>query len=39
MENYRGKVLKENTIIGISWSSEKLFMVQNCTENANGMCL
>ena len=32
----RGKVLKENSIISKSWSSAKLFIVQNCTENANG---
>ena len=36
LENYRGKVLKENSIIGRSWSSAKLFIVQNYTENANG---
>ena len=28
--------LKENPIIGSSWSSAKFFMVQNLTENANG---
>ena len=35
IENQRGKVLKENSIIGRSWSSAKLFLVQNYTENAN----
>ena len=32
-ENYCGKVLKENSIIGRSWSSAELFIVQNYTEN------
>ena len=36
IENQRDKVLKENSIIGRSWSSAKLFIVQNYTENANG---
>ena len=36
IENERGKVLKKNSIIGRSWSSAKLFIVQNYTENANG---
>ena len=36
IENKRSKVLKENSIIGRSWRSSKLFMVQNYTENANG---
>ena len=36
IEYYRGKVLKENPIISRSWSSAKLFIVQNYTENANG---
>ena len=31
-----GEVLKENSIIDRSWSSAKLFIVQNYTENANG---
>ena len=31
-----GKVLKETFIIGRSWSSAKLFMMENCTNNANG---
>ena len=35
IENYRGKVLKEDSVIGRSWSCAKLFIVQNCTENAN----
>ena len=35
-ENYRGKVLKENSIIGRSWSSAKFFIEQNYAENANG---
>ena len=35
IKNQRGKVLKENSIIGRSWSSAKLFLVQNYTENAN----
>ena len=30
------KVLKENSIIGRSWSSGKLFIMQNYTYNANG---
>ena len=34
--NYHGKVLKENSIIGRSCSSAKLFVMQNYTENANG---
>ena len=36
IENQHVKVLKENSIIGKSWSSAKLFIVQNYTENANG---
>ena len=36
IENYRGKVLKEQSITGRSWSPVKLFIVQNYTENANG---
>ena len=36
IKNYRGKVLKENSIIGKNWSSAKLFILQNYTENANG---
>ena len=36
IENQRGKVLKENSIIGRDWSSAKLFIVQKYTENANG---
>ena len=36
IENYRGKVYKENSITGRSWSSAKLFIVQNYTENVNG---
>ena len=36
IENYRGKVLKENSIIGRNWGSAKLFIVQNYTDNANG---
>ena len=35
IENYCGKVLKENSIIGRSWKLCKLFIVQNYTENAN----
>ena len=35
IENERGEVLKENSIIGRSWSSAKLFIVQNYTENAS----
>ena len=38
VENERGKVLKENSIIGRSWKSAKLFIVQY-TENANGYAL
>ena len=30
------KVLKENSSISRSWSSAKLFIVQNYIENANG---
>ena len=30
------KVLKENSIIDRSWSSAKLFIMQNYTDNANG---
>ena len=33
---HRGKLLKENSIIARSWSSAKLFIVQNFTDNANG---
>ena len=36
IENYYGKVLKENFIIGRTWSSAKLFILQHYTENANG---
>ena len=36
IKNQHVKVLKENSIIGKSWSSAKLFIVQNYTENANG---
>ena len=36
IENERGKILKENSITGRSWSSAKLFIVQDYTENANG---
>ena len=36
IENERGKVLKKNVIIDRSWSSAKLFIVQNYTENVNG---
>ena len=36
IENERGKVLKKNFIIDRSWSSAKLFIVQDYTENANG---
>ena len=32
----RDKVLKENSIIGRSWSSGKLYTVQNYIESANG---
>ena len=32
----RGKILNENSIIRRSWSSGKLFMIQNYTDNANG---
>ena len=31
-----GKVFKENSIIGRSWSSEKLFLMWNYTDNADG---
>ena len=36
MASLPDKGLKENSIIGRSWSSAKLFIVQNYTENANG---
>ena len=36
IENWSGKVLKENSIIGRTRSSAKLFLVQDYTENANG---
>ena len=36
IEDYRGKVLKQNLITGRSWSSVKLFIMQNYTDNANG---
>ena len=36
IENQRGKVFKKNSKIGRSWSSAKLFIVQNYTENVNG---
>ena len=29
-------MLKENSIIGRSWSSAKLYIMQNYTDNANG---
>ena len=32
----RVKVLKENFIIGRSWRTAKLFMMQNYTDNTNG---
>ena len=35
-DNYRGKALKENSITDKSWSSAKLFIMQNYTDNANG---
>ena len=34
-ENLRGKVLKVNSIIDRSWSSRKLFIVQDYTKNSN----
>ena len=34
--NLRGKVLKENSVSGRSWSSAKLFIMENYTGNANG---
>ena len=37
--NLHGKVLKENSIIRRGWSSAMLFIMQNYTFNANGMCL
>ena len=36
IEHQNGKVLKENSIIGRSWSSTKLFIMQNYNNNANG---
>ena len=38
IENWRDKVLKENSIIDRNWSSAKLFIVQGYSENANEMC-
>ena len=35
-QNLTRKVLKENSIIGRSWSSAKFFIMQNYTDNANG---
>ena len=35
IKNQLGKVLKEYSIIGRSWSSAKFLIVQNYTENAN----
>ena len=32
----RGKVLKENSITDRSWSSAKLFIMQNYTNNGDG---
>ena len=32
----RGKVVKENSIIARRWSSAKLLIMQNYTDNANG---
>ena len=32
----RSKILKENSITGRSWSSAKLFTMQNYTDNADG---
>ena len=34
--NSRGKVWKENSIIGRSWSSKKLLIMKNYTYNTNG---
>ena len=36
IENERGKVLKENSIIGRIWNSAKLFIVQNYIKNVDG---
>ena len=36
IKNWCGKELKENSVIGINWSSAKLFIMQNYTENVNG---
>ena len=33
--NYRDKVLNENSIVGRSWSSANLFIMQNYNDNAN----
>ena len=35
-KKHNQQVIKENSINGKSWSSEKLFIMQNYTENANG---
>ena len=35
IKNQPGKVLKENFITDRNWSSAKLFILQNYTENAN----
>ena len=31
-----GRVLRQNSVTGRSWSSVKLFMMQNYTDSANG---
>ena len=36
IEHKRGRVLKENSINGRSWSSAKLFIMQNYIDNGNG---
>ena len=36
IENKHHKVLNENSMIGRSWSSVKLFIMQNYTDNTNG---
>ena len=35
IENERGKVLKENSIIGGSWRSAQMFIMQHYPDNAN----
>ena len=38
IDNWRGKVLKENSITGRNWSSAKLFIMQTTLITLMGMC-